>query len=217
MILRAGHGQHVAAIAQDYEAGFFALQKRFNDDFITGLTKAAGEHGIDRGYGLGGGGGDDDALARRQATGLDHQRCGLCGHPTAIEVLAREAAIGRCGDAMACQKLFAEDFRAFQLCRGFGWTEAAQAVGLKQVGDAGYQRHFGADDGQRDVLALRQGQQAGQVIGCHTNIAHLGLGGRAGVAGCDQHLRDRGRLRALPSQCVFAATAADDQNAHVSA
>ena len=85
---------------------------------------------------------------------------------------------------------------------------------LESVDDAGHQRPLGPDDREVDALGRGQLDQAGDVLGRDGDIAHLRLGGGAGIARRDEHLVTRARLRALPGERMFAAAAADDQDLH---
>jgi hypothetical protein len=83
--------------------------------------------------------------------------------------------IARRRDIVAGEKILGESLRAFELCGNAARTEAALAGGAEPIDDASDQWRFRADDGETDLFALRQRQQAVQV-GCHkVDVAHAGL------------------------------------------
>ena len=115
---------------------------------------------------------------------------------------------------MTLQEFLGEGLGAFELRRGLVRPEAAQSRGHEGVDHAGNQRRLGTDDGEPDVFGLGERHQPGDVLGRDVDIAHARFGGRAAVAGRDQHFGDLGRLRAFPGQRVFATAAAYDQDLH---
>ena len=81
------------------------------------------------------------------------------------------------------------------------------------VDDAGNQRYFRTDDGQRDVFLGEISQLfQGQYVDGY--VLALGFDGGAGIARCDKHFLHTRILSHFPGQGVFAATAANDQNIH---
>ena len=92
-------------------------------------------------------------------------------------------------------------------------TEHEQPVLGEEVGDARDERHFGADDGQVDLLAPREREQAGEIVGLDGD--RVGLLADAGVAGRAEHLGGQRRGAEGMDEGVFATAAADNQNAHV--
>ena len=73
---------------------------------------------------------------------------------------------------------------------------------------------FGADHGDGDAFALDQRQQAVDVGRGDVDVAALGFGRGAGIAGRDQHFVDARRLRQLPGQRVLATAGTDDEDFH---
>ena len=88
-------------------------------------------------------------------------------------------------------------------------------MGAKLVHHTGRQRAFGADDGQADLVLLRPLAQLHDVG--NGNVFQPVVQRRAAVAGGDVDPFHLGRLGQLPGQCVFTATAADDEDFHSSA
>ena len=97
---------------------------------------------------------------------------------------------------------------------GGGRAETGQSGFVESIDDPGRQRILGADDGQPDSPLARKIQQAVVVIGGNGNVFAAGFEGGAGVAGRHEDGIRRVRLGALPRQCVFAATRANNQNIH---
>ena len=106
-----------------------------------------------------------------------------------------------------------EGLAALEPGGGAARAEHEQAVLGEQIGDAGDQRGFGADDGQIDLLAAGEGQQAGEIVGCDGD--RVGLLLDAGVARRAEHLGGQRRGTEGMNEGVFATAAADNQNAHV--
>jgi hypothetical protein len=168
------------------------IMMRLQSDLVAGRAELAAEHGLRRGDGIFGRVDDDHALAGRQARGLDDDGRALRAHPGGIEGGARERRVRGGRDAVALQEFLGIGLRAFELRRGLQRAEATQARGLECVYDADDQRRLGADDGEANSLLLRQRDETGHVFGGHVDITHARLGGRAAIAGCNQHF---GNLR----------------------
>jgi hypothetical protein len=113
---------------------------------------------------------------------------------------------------VAAHEGLGEGLGALELRRGARGAEDAQAVRTEFIDHAGRERRLGADHGEADLVFLRPDAQRlhvgdGQVVeGTRQR--------RAAVARRDVNLAGLGRLAQLPGQCVFAATAADDENVH---
>ena len=114
---------------------------------------------------------------------------------------------------MARHELLGEILRAFELGGGLRGAENLQSGSAEGVDHAGRQRRFGADHGERDVfVAADKLEQRRNLRQGHIDETVLGRG--AAVAGRDKHLRNAGRLREFPRQCVFASAGADDKDFH---
>ena len=211
VILAAGHGQGVAPIAHDDEAGFFAFEKFFDDDFVAGITKAAAQHGLGRSDGFIRGLRHDYTLARSKAAGFHHDGRRLRGQPCTIEILAGELAIARCWNSVALQELLGEHLGAFELRRCLARAKAGQAARGKVIDDSCHQRPLGADDGELNAFCCGEVSQLLHLLHADGHIAHLGFACSARIAGRNDHFGDARRLRALPRQCMLAAAAADDE------
>ena len=87
----------------------------------------------------------------------------------------------------------------------FGWTlgGGGGGAGAAPVGD-----RLLLQIGQL-LIGHAQGQERNGTV-----AADGEAGGRARVAGRDEHFADAGRLRELPGQRVFAAAVADDEDFH---
>ena len=107
-----------------------------------------------------------------------------------------------------------EVLRAFELRRRLRRAEDAQAARAEHVDDAGGQRRLGADDGERDLLLLREvgAAPSRSVIG--DVLAARGSSAVPALPGATKTVCTRRRLRQLPGQRVLAAAAADDEDFH---
>ena len=115
---------------------------------------------------------------------------------------------------MAAQEFFGEGFGPLELGGRLVRTEATQAGRFEGIDHADHERCLGADDGQIDLFALRERDQAGDIVDRHRDVATARFGGRAGVARGDQHFFDARGLRAFPGEGVLASAGSDDQNFH---
>src|SRR5258708_36226356 len=214
MVLRRGERQYALIAGDDDEADFFAGQKFLDDYGLTGAAETAAEHA---GGGLDGrlvGLADDDALAGREPVGLDDHGQALCPDIVGIEGVFGKGGVARGWYAVALQEILGVRLRPFQARRGAGGAEASAASRGEAIDDTGNQRTFGTDDGESDVLTRRECEQGVDIIGRDGDVADLGLERGARVAGSDEHLIYPRRLSTFPSQRVFAAAAADDQDFH---
>ena len=71
VILRRSQRERGRAVAEREERGLLAVKKFLDDQFGAGLTEAAAQHHVDRGFRFGQSLRDDHALAGRQSVGLD--------------------------------------------------------------------------------------------------------------------------------------------------
>src|SRR4029453_15024807 len=92
-------------------------------------------------------------------------------------VVAREEILGEC-------------LGAFELRGDPARAEAAAAGSAETVDDAGNERRLGTDDGQRDVFAPGEFEQAVEVGRGNIDIADARFARAAGVARRDQHFAD---------------------------
>ena len=95
------------------------------------------------------------------------------------------------------------------------WPEDPEARRAERVDDALREGRFWTDDGQCDLLGLRQRDQIRDRG--DSNVGQPRLDRRAGVAGRDEDLSDARGLRDLPCQRVLTAAAADDEHVHCAA
>ena len=161
VILAGGHGQHVLAVDHDDKAGFFAVEKLLDHHPAAGVAKGvAGQH-IGHGVlGLLQRLGHDNALARRQAVGLDHDGCALFAQVGQGRLELGEVAVGAGGNLVPRQEILGKGLGAFQLGGALARAEAAQAALLKVVDHAFDQRRFRADDGQAHVVCSAKSASA---------------------------------------------------------
>ena len=71
-------GSAVDAVAEAEETRFLAVEELLDHHFRAGLAEGAVETGVERGQRLADRHGDGDALAGREAVGLDDDRRALC-------------------------------------------------------------------------------------------------------------------------------------------
>ena len=100
------------------------------------------------------------------------------------------------------------------------WAPDAPTVLLPQIHDAQRQRVVRPDDGEVGAVLPGEGEEAGQVFRAQVNaldgraVLRQAFAGDAGIAGRAPHLRNMGRLRQFPNQCVLAPAGADDEDFH---
>ena len=135
---------------------------------------------------------DDDALARREAVGLDHDRRAMLAHVSERGAEFGEHGVACGGNVVASEKILRECLGAFQLRRDSARAEAAQARRAEAVDHSDRERRFRADHGQRDIFIDRQREQAIDIGDCDLRIAHAGFARGAGVAGRDDDFAHRG-------------------------
>ena len=80
---------------------------------------------------------------------------------------------------------------------------------LKTVGEPEGKRDLGTDDDEGDLLALHEGDEAGDIVGGDGKASHLL--GDAGVAGRADDTGRGGRGDEGADERVFTATGADDE------
>src|SRR3984957_5929157 len=214
VVLRRGERQHGVAGRHHDEADFLAVQEFLDHDGAPGAAKAAAQHA--------GGRRDrrivrlanEHALARCEPVRLDDHRQPLRADVRRIERVGVEGCVTRGRYAVPLEEILGERLRAFQARCGSRWTEAGAAGGGEPNGDTGDQRALGSHDGEADVFARGECEQAVDIVGGNVDVADLGLECGARVARSHEYLRHSRRLRTLPSQRVFAAAATHDEYFH---
>ena len=221
VVLAGGQRGDVLAVAHDDEAGFFALQKFFDDNaraafvvrhaqrVVAGVGR---QHEVNRLVRFSQRQGHHHALAGGQAIGLDDD-----GRAFFVDIgvrgqRVREGVVLGRRNAVALHEGLGESLGTLQLRGGLGRAENPQTVGTEFVHDAGGQRLLGADHGQDDFFGLRPDAQ-----GLHVgdgNIFKPRIQRGAAIAGGHINRLQLGRLRQLPGQRMFAATTAHNQNFH---
>ena len=127
---------------------------------------------------------DDDALAGREAVGLDHDRkAELAAASTArasAAVVAHAVARGR--NAVARHEALREDLAALELRRGARRTEDAQPARRKEIDDAAIERQLGTDDGEIDRARVAASASSAVEDRRRRSATSAGDRGDAGVA-----------------------------------
>jgi len=152
----------------------------------------------------------DDALARRQAVGLDDDGGAAAVHVGVGGGRVGEGLVGRCRDAVALHEVLGKGLGAFELGGGFRRAKDAQATRTELVDDASGQCRLRADDGQRDLVFNGEIGERGRVGGGDGHVLQSLVTRRAAVAGGHIDLADALSLGQLPGQRVFAAAVAND-------
>ena len=157
MVLAGGQGQHIFAIAQNDEAGFFALQKFFDHHACaTGVVGHAEfvveQHEVNRFVRFLRGHGHHHAFASGQAIGFDHNRRAFDVHIVVRSLCVGEGLVFGGGNVVALHEGFAERLRAFELRRRLGGAKNAQTMGAKFVNYPCGQWRFGTNHGEFDVF-----------------------------------------------------------------
>jgi hypothetical protein len=162
---------------------------------------------------LGFGSADDDALARRQAVGLDHQR--RAHFPDVFgRLFGGDEALARGGGNPVFEhQRFGEGFARLDFRRRAGRTENPESRGLEGIHDARGKRSFGAHDRQVDSFAPGEFDQGRNIL--RVDVHAGGHFRDAAVSGRAEYLFHPGALSDLPDQGVLSAAAADYQNFHV--
>src|SRR5690606_13319067 len=158
--------------------------------------------------------GHDHALAGGEAIGLDDNGCAHLIDVGQGLVDVGEVAIGSGRDFMPGEKILGEGLRAFQLRRALARTEAGQLALGEVVANAGYQRRFRADDGQRHAFRLGKVRQRGKVHHIDGHILDPVVDRRARIARRYKDLIHTRTLRALPRNGVLTPTTTYHQNFH---
>src|SRR5690606_40254803 len=125
------------------------------------------------------------------------------------------AAVAGGRDRMLREEGLRIRFRALEPRRRRARPEAAQPGRIETIHDAGDERLLGPDDRERDRFALRERDEAVEIVRTDRDVSHPRLARRSRVTRRDQHLGDERRLGGLPSDRVLAPAGADDEYLHV--
>ena len=115
--------------------------------------KAAAEHHVDGGFGLGDGLRHHHAFAGGKAVGLDHDRRAARAQIGLGRIGCAEALIGRGRDAIGAAQILGEALGAFEPRRGPRRPERLDAGGLQIIDDAGAERRLRPDHDQIDAAS----------------------------------------------------------------
>src|SRR6186997_2817182 len=110
---------------------------------------------------------------------------------------------------MACHEVLRKHFAALELsCRARG-AERTKTARCEDIDEPGVERSFGSDDGQADAFAFREIGEGGNIVRLDWHEA--GDGRNSGVAWSTQQFARAAFAREFPSECMLAATAADNE------
>ena len=124
--------------------------------------------------------GDDDALAGRQAVGLDDHRQRALVHVGERRLAVIEYLEGGCGDPVPTEKFFAEDLAALELGSSSSRPEDFQFLALEEIDYSGDERRFRSNDCEVDRFFTGELQQLRDVFAA--DIDALGFRGDPGIA-----------------------------------
>src|ERR1017187_7928028 len=155
---------------------------------------------------------DHPALARRQSVGLNHDRSVEVGQRVLQLFLLGADGIMRRRNPVPLHEFFGEALARLQLCRCFGWPEDRASAALEFVNYAQCQGKFGADNG--DIGIQPAGQLDNRIEALQIDGHALCVAANSAAAGSAVQLLDARRLPQLPRDCVFAATATEDEYLH---
>lgn len=100
-------------------------------------------------------------------------------------------------------------FEPSSCAAAFGWPEDVQPGGTERVDHANDQRRFRANDGQIDVLILREAKQRRNIGDADGDVLQRRLQSGIGVARRDIDGINQRRLSRFPGQRVLAPAVAD--------
>ena len=216
MVLRRADRQCPSTVAHDEERHFRTGEALLEDERAAGVAEASLLHRRDHGsLGLVAVGSDDDALARRQAVGLEHQREPERARPDDRQGGSglRKRLVSRRRHLVARHEVFRKRLARLEAGGLRGRAEHGKAVLLEKVDQAEAQRQLGADDGEIDVLASSELSKALDVR--HTYIKDAGVLGHSRVTGGNQQFGDTGFSGEPAQKGVLTRSASDDKNSHV--
>ena len=116
---------------------------------------------------------------------------------------------------VAGKKILAESLGAFQLGGGLTGAKDFQTGSLKAIHNTQHQRYLWPHNGQAHIILQGKVTQAFDIFNLDGDILQLVLAGGARITGGHKNRIGQRRLSRLPGQCMFAATAADNQNIHL--
>ena len=124
--------------------------------------------------------------------------------------------MGCCRNFVSLQKVFTERLRPFELGSSFTRAETRQSCRIEVVHQSRYQRHFRANNGKANPLALSKSEQPWEIIRRDIDIAQSRLPSGTRIPRRNQHLGNTCTLHQLPRQGMFTPTATNHQYFHYS-
>lgn len=219
VILARRESENGFSVGDGEYAGFGAMEPFFDDHLRAGAAEfATPSDAIDCAEGIFTACADDDPFAGGESIGFDHDG-GFVFFVGVASLDEPHGAIGVAeglvvGGRYVClaEDALAEDFAAFELCRGFGGAEDTKAFGLKGIDDSEGQGGFGANDGQIDFGGFDELQKGGDIGGRDGDIGCIQ--GGASISWGNKDVLDSRTLPNFPGHCVFATTVSNHQNFH---
>ena len=188
MILAGGHRQDVLAVDHHDKACFFAVEKLFDDDAVSGVAKGVTcQHVVNGGFRFFLRHGNNHTLASGQAVGLNDDRRAFLMQVRQSGLNFCKVLILRRRNFMTGEKIFSEGFGTFQLRCAFGWTEDFQPGGAERIYHANHQRRFRTNDGQVNLLVLGKAQQRRNIGDADSHVLQRRFQGGTGVTRGDKN------------------------------
>ena len=216
LVVLSGADRHGASsVADEKERNFRPTQALFDHNPVAGRAELSLPHRVRNGPFRGRAIlGDHDAFSRSQPVRFHHHRkaelIGSHRRERLVDRIARAKARRR--HAVTGHEGFRERLARFETCGGGGRPEKQPAFRREPIGDPATEGQFGTDDGQVDLLAIRQRQDAVQVARIDGNGPGETCDAR--VPGNDQELADIAISVEPGDERMLAPAAADYENSH---
>ena len=211
VILRQHHRPYLMPGDEAHERKFRPREEILDDD-LARAEFVVEQHVLQGGIGLLHRLGDHHALARGQPVVFQHGR-----QRTRSDIVHRRGIIGEGPvtgrrNGVFGHQVFGELLARLDTRGSLRRAESPQPGGLERIDHTRRQRHLGADDRKTDAVLRRKIAQP-----LHLRLADshaLGLRRNTRIAGGAKYLLHPGRARQRIHNCMFTATAANNQNFH---
>ena len=213
VILRGSHGKHGDAIGKGEHGALGAGHHLLDDDRGARLAKATVKALANGFAGLLLGERNRNALARRQAVGLDDDGSAMLVEIGQRGIAIREGAICRRGQVVLHHEALGEVLGAFETrTRGTG-AKAIDASPTHGIGDTGDKRSLRADDHELATIGAGKIDDGLTVLDVEVNVSAELC--RSTVTRCDEELVALGRLGKRRGDGALAPAASQKQDIHV--
>ena len=212
VILRGRQRQRMLAVAQREERRLLALHELLDNHFRASLAEAAAEHHVDGIQRLFKIHRHHDALARRKAISLHHNRRTLRADIGLGCVGIGEMLIGGGRDVVRPAQGLGETLRAFELAGGFARSECLDPGGGQVIDDPRRDRRIRPDDDEIDCVRAAERDHLCMVGDIQRDA--FSLARDAGIARRAPQFREQRRRRDLPGQRMFAPAGTKQKDVH---